>query len=123
MGYGTGRPIPSLLRTPAIEHPDHEPADSSSIGVMDKYMPVPEGLSFDHLDTLGRIGPHVYHLPFQDTLIPWSRRWMWGLRSPPALDDSADLVADCVPIQSETSTTSLLPAQTLLPSSSQLPKG
>ena len=59
-------------------------------------MPVPEGLSFDHLDTLGTIGPHIYHLPFQDTLIPWSRRWLWGLRSPPALDDSTDYVAGCV---------------------------
>ena len=63
-------------------------------------MPVFEGLSFDHLDTLGRIGPRVYHLPFQDTLIPWSRRWIWGLRSPPALDDSTDLVEDYVSVQS-----------------------
>ena len=49
-------PIPPLLRAPAFGHADHEPEDSSPIGTMDKYMPTLEGLSFDHLDTLGRIG-------------------------------------------------------------------
>ena len=92
-------PIPPLLRTPAFGHPVHGPADSPPIDEMDKYMPVPEGLSFDHLDTLGRIAPHVYHLPFQDTLIPWSRRWLWGLRSPPAFDDSTDLAEDYVSVR------------------------
>ena len=59
-------------------------------------LPIPERISFDHLDTLGTIGPHIYHLPFQDTLLPWSRRWLWGLRSPPALDDATECVADYV---------------------------
>ena len=92
--------IPLQLRAPAIGQLAREPAAFSPIGAMDTYMPVPEGLSFDHLDTLGKIGPHVYHLPFQDTLIPWSRRWIWGLRSPPALDDSTDLAEDFVSVQS-----------------------
>ena len=62
-------------------------------------MPVPEGLSFDHLDTLGTVAPYVYHLPFQDTLIPWSRRWLWGLRFPPSFDDHTELDEDCVLIR------------------------
>ena len=41
----------------------------------------------------------MYHLPFQDTLIPWSRRWLWGLRFPPSFDDSTDLAEDCVLIR------------------------
>ena len=89
-------PIPVQLRAQTMGPPARDLAALSPIGVMDTYMPVPEGLSCDHLDTLGTIGPHIYHLPFQDTLIPWSRRWLWGLRSPPALDDSADYVAGCV---------------------------
>ena len=89
-------PIPVQLRAQTMGSPARDVAALSPHGVMDTYMPVPEGLSFDHLDTLGTIGPHTYHLPFQDTLIPWSRRWLWGLRSPPALDDSAEYVAGCV---------------------------
>ena len=46
-------PIPSLLRT-GYRTSDREPAASSPIGAMDTYMPVPEGLSFDHLGGLGR---------------------------------------------------------------------
>ena len=85
---------------------------------------VPEDLSFDHLDTLGRIGPHVYHLPFQDTLIPWSRRWMWGLRFLfAALMILPILLRTVFRYGVLASATSLLPAQTLLPSSSQLLKG
>ena len=89
-------PIPPLLRVPASRPPVHTPADSPPLDEMDKYMPVPEGLSFDHLDTLGAVAPYVYHLPFQDTLISWSRRWLWGLRFPPAFDDHTELAEDCV---------------------------
>ena len=89
-------PIPWQLRAQTVDPLARDPAAFSPIGVMDAYMPVPEGISFDHLDTLGTIGPHIYHLPFQDTLLPWSRRWLWGLRSPPALDDATECVADYV---------------------------
>ena len=92
-------PIPLLLRVPASRHPVHTPADPPPLDEVDKYMPVPEGLSFDHLDTLGAVAPYVYHLPFQDTLISWSRRWLWGLRFPPSFDDHTELAEDCVLIR------------------------
>ena len=92
-------PIPPLLRVPASRHPVHTPADPPPLDEVDKYMPVPEGLSFDHLDTLGAVAPYVYHLPFQDTLISWSRRWLWGLRFPPSFDDHTELAGDCVLIR------------------------
>ena len=113
-------PIPPLLRTPAFGHPVHEPADSSPIDEMDKYMPVPEGLSFDHLDTLGRIAPQVYHLPFQDTLIPWS----YG-DCAPLLPSMILLILLKTMFRYDVLayTISLQPAQTLLPSSSRLPTG
>ena len=49
-------PIPLQLRASTLGPLAHEPAAFSSTDMLSMYVPVPEGLSFDHLDTLGHPG-------------------------------------------------------------------